>query len=425
MEHKVVGYHNLEVEIENLIEIVQNSKEFRSMEGKTQIIFTRSARSDIRNRLTYTYEVARISEEIAKRELYDGGKSLPKEKQRLAYLIGLCHDLGHTAFGHDGESRINEACRKYQLIPGEFDEFFYGERNSSIGIEAKQPEYYFEHHAHSVRVFLKILKDNNIELEDELKGDILQSILCHSTSRTKDKEVRKAIWAITRFADKIYSYTDMADILATGLDINSDILDDINKKKKYITKEGVEHPFTDDDKRALESVITQLSKKDGLEEYMVRYVNECELIKTIDESGESYTFLASKDMRREMKILKTLAKYLREERILKKEELKARAMTDEVLEYIIGNEIAKEMEAPEACYKASMIVANSTDAEVREIFRKVTKIRSVKDLENVKLADDTATRLSANDRSKTYPIQLTLRERMELYENPECMVQVR
>lgn len=423
MEHKVIGYHNLNSEIENLIEIVQNSKEFRSMEGKTQIIFTGSARSDIRNRLSHTYEVARISEEVAKREVYNG-KSLPKEEQRLAYLIGLCHDLGHTAFGHDGESRINAACKHNQLKPGEFDEFFYGERSSNIGIEFKEPEYYFEHHAHSVRVFLKILKDNNIELEDKLKGDILQGILCHSTSRTKDKEVREPIWAITRFADKIYAYTDMADVLATGLDINSDILDDINKKKKYITNEGVEQPFTDDDKKILESVISQL-KDGGLGKYMVKYVNECELIKTVDGEGTSYTFLASKDMRREMKILKTLAKYLREERILKKEELKARAMTDEVLEYIIGDEMANGKSNKEACYRASIIVANSTDAEVREIFKKIAKARSVKGLENVKLADDTVTRLSANERSKPYPIQLTLRERMELYENPECIVQAR
>lgn len=414
-------------EIERLIQIIIDSKEFKRLAEKTQIIFTKGPKPNIRNRISHTIEVAEIAEAVAKKN------NMSFSEQRLAYLIGLCHDIGHTAFGHDGEARINLACQAYQIYTDTLDEKFYGEKDWAGELTHKKPEYSFEHHSHSVRVFNKILRDNNIELDFRLKSDILQGILCHSTSRTADSEVRKPIWAIVRFADKIYPYTDMADILELGIQVDENILDDINKKKEYIKNEkGAEIPFTEEDKQILKEVLDTLKQKEGLKKCKERYVEESELkpvdAKTKSPEEKAYSYIASNRIQREGKILKVVAKYLRQEKIMKKEELKARAMIDEVFGYIVFNSLkADDVDIIEACFRATMFIAQSTDEEVRQFF----KCSVVKDVEWQKSKKERLTQdysviqLSANERSKEYPIRLTPREYEEIARDPDSMLQIR
>jgi dGTPase len=73
---------------------VIHSRAFRRLEYKTQV-FLNGTGDHLRTRLTHTIEVAAIARNIA---------SALKLNTDLAETIALAHDLGHSPFGHKGES---------------------------------------------------------------------------------------------------------------------------------------------------------------------------------------------------------------------------------------------------------------------------------------------------------------------------------
>src|SRR5580698_1278582 len=73
---------------------VIHSRAFRRLEYKTQV-FLNGTGDHLRTRLTHTIEVAAISRNIA---------SALKLNPDLAETIALAHDLGHSPFGHKGET---------------------------------------------------------------------------------------------------------------------------------------------------------------------------------------------------------------------------------------------------------------------------------------------------------------------------------
>lgn len=75
------------------------SDPFRRLRMKTQIYTARGVNQHSRTRLTHTLEVAHTAEIIA--------RSLNVNTD-LAEAIAYAHDLGHTPFGHAGESALNE-----------------------------------------------------------------------------------------------------------------------------------------------------------------------------------------------------------------------------------------------------------------------------------------------------------------------------
>jgi dGTPase len=74
------------------------SNAFRRLKHKTQV-FLAPMVDDYRTRLTHTLEVAQIARSIA-RALY--------LNEDLTEAIALGHDLGHTPFGHSGETALKE-----------------------------------------------------------------------------------------------------------------------------------------------------------------------------------------------------------------------------------------------------------------------------------------------------------------------------
>jgi dGTPase len=76
---------------------------FRRLEGKTQV-FTPGLDDYYRTRLTHTIEVAQIGRTIA--------KALGLN-EHLTETICLAHDLGHSPFGHTGESVLNDLMTDY------------------------------------------------------------------------------------------------------------------------------------------------------------------------------------------------------------------------------------------------------------------------------------------------------------------------
>jgi dGTPase len=76
---------------------VIHSRAFRRLEYKTQV-FLNGTGDHLRTRLTHTIEVAAVSRNIA---------SALKLNEDLAESIALAHDLGHSPFGHKGETVLN------------------------------------------------------------------------------------------------------------------------------------------------------------------------------------------------------------------------------------------------------------------------------------------------------------------------------
>lgn len=77
---------------------VLHTKAFRRLKRKTQV-FLAPTGDHFRTRLTHTLEVAQISRTVSRALFLN---------EDLTEAIALGHDLGHTPFGHAGESVLNE-----------------------------------------------------------------------------------------------------------------------------------------------------------------------------------------------------------------------------------------------------------------------------------------------------------------------------
>lgn len=84
-----------------------HSKSFRRLKHKTQV-FLAPKGDHYRTRLTHVLEVSQIARTIAR---------ALRLNEDLTEAISLGHDLGHTPFGHAGESVLNE------IHPGGFDHY--------------------------------------------------------------------------------------------------------------------------------------------------------------------------------------------------------------------------------------------------------------------------------------------------------------
>ena len=82
---------------------VIHSRAFRRLEYKTQV-FLNGTGDHLRTRLTHTIEVAAIARNIAR---------ALRLNEDLAETIALAHDLGHSPFGHKGETALDRLMKKH------------------------------------------------------------------------------------------------------------------------------------------------------------------------------------------------------------------------------------------------------------------------------------------------------------------------
>ena len=160
-------------------------KAFRRMKHKTQV-FLAPMGDHYRTRLTHTLEVAQIARTISK---------ALRLNEDLTEAIALGHDLGHTPFGHAGESALNDVC--------------------SQG---------FEHFRQSIRV-VEILENNGKGLN--LTKEVRDGIVNHRTSGHPSTLEGKVV----RLSDKI-AYDAIRGKIITEKDIPkeyADILGDTTK----------------------------------------------------------------------------------------------------------------------------------------------------------------------------------------------------
>ncbi len=111
-----------------------HSKSFRRLKHKTQVFLSPSG-DHFRTRLTHTLEVSQIARTISRALCLN---------EDLTEAISLGHDLGHTPFGHAGESVLNE------LYSGGFS-----------------------HNEQSLRIVEKLENGNGLNLTFEVRDGIL------------------------------------------------------------------------------------------------------------------------------------------------------------------------------------------------------------------------------------------------------------
>lgn len=144
---------------------------FRRLKHKTQV-FLVPIGDHYRTRLTHTLEVSQIARTISR---------ALRLNEDLTEAIAMGHDLGHTPFGHSGESILNEIC-----------------------------PYGFKHYLQSVRVVDYLENDGKgLNLTYEVKN----GIACHTNQIAKTKE-----GYVVRLADKIaYINHDIDDAIRAGV----------------------------------------------------------------------------------------------------------------------------------------------------------------------------------------------------------------
>ncbi|WP_124068087.1 deoxyguanosinetriphosphate triphosphohydrolase [Clostridium sp. E02] len=153
-------------------------KAFRRLKHKTQV-FLAPEGDHYRTRLTHTLEVSQIARTIA--------KSL-RMNEDMTEAIALGHDLGHTPFGHSGETVLNQIC--------------------SEG---------FAHYRQSVRV-VEVLEKDGQGLN--LTWEVRDGILNHRTSGHPST----LEGAIVRLSDKIaYINHDIDDAIRAKMFVETDL----------------------------------------------------------------------------------------------------------------------------------------------------------------------------------------------------------
>jgi dGTPase len=133
------------------------SNAFRKLAYKTQVFFNNFGDYN-RTRLTHSLETSEISKTICK------FLCLSTE---LSECISLCHDLGHTPFGHSGEDGLNLALKEF-------------------GFES------FNHNIQSIKIVTSLEKKYSASSGFNLDSKILSGLLAHNGSvKNQEKFISK------------------------------------------------------------------------------------------------------------------------------------------------------------------------------------------------------------------------------------------
>ncbi len=157
---------------------------FRRLKRKTQVFLSPTG-DHYRTRLTHTLEVSQIARTISRALFLN---------EDLTEAIALGHDLGHSPFGHSGESILNSIC-----------------------------PHGYRHYEQSVRV-TDIIEKQGRGLN--LTNAVRNGILCH-TNKTADTREGNVV----RLADRIaYMNHDIEDAIRAGILCNEDLPADITEQ---------------------------------------------------------------------------------------------------------------------------------------------------------------------------------------------------
>ena len=173
---------------------IMHCNSFRRLKRKTQV-FLSPAGDHYRTRLTHTLEVAQVARTISR---------ALRLNEDLTEAIALGHDLGHSPFGHSGESILNSIC-----------------------------PHGYRHYEQSLRV-VDLIEKHGQGLN--LTAEVRNGILCHTNRVADTKEGN-----VVRVADRIaYMNHDIEDAIRAGIlqkeELPKDVLEVLgDTKTKRIT----------------------------------------------------------------------------------------------------------------------------------------------------------------------------------------------
>ncbi len=177
--------------------IIHLCRAFRRLANKTQVFI--SPREDhLRTRLSHTLEVAQIARTICR---------ALRLNEDLAEAIALAHDVGHTPFGHSGESALDDAYRAWDAEGG------------------------FAHHTHSLRVVEELERDGaGLNLTAETRdGIVLHSKGMADLAESMGVAPEGTLEAdVVRVSDRFaYLNHDLDDCLRAGVLKQDDLPEDV------------------------------------------------------------------------------------------------------------------------------------------------------------------------------------------------------
>lgn len=171
---------------------ILHCKAFRRLKNKTQVFLTPKG-DHYRTRLSHTLEVSQNARTIAK---------ALRMNEDLVEAIALGHDLGHTPFGHAGESVLNSLC-----------------------------EDGFRHNEQSVRIVEKLEKEG---LGLNLTWEVRDGILNHQSRSIPHTLEGK----IVRLSDKIaYINHDIDDAIRAKVLTDEDIPIELKRALGFTTRQ--------------------------------------------------------------------------------------------------------------------------------------------------------------------------------------------
>jgi len=177
---------------------VIHSRAFRRLEYKTQV-FLNGTGDHLRTRLTHTMEVAAIARNISR---------ALKLNEDLTETIALAHDLGHSPFGHKGETALNALMKDHSG---------------------------FEHNRQSLRVVELLEQKYPRFMGLNLSWEVREGLVKHFTSydhpgRRKGFDTKSSSLEaqVANIADEITYYShDLDDGLTSGLLSEAQLLRDV------------------------------------------------------------------------------------------------------------------------------------------------------------------------------------------------------
>ena len=330
-----------------------HSGAFRRLEYKTQV-FVNHEGDMFRTRLTHSLEVAQISRGIS--------RTLGLHED-LAEAIALAHDLGHTPFGHAGQSALNQCMKPYGG---------------------------FEHNLQSLRI-VDVLENDYVDFKGlNLTFETREGILKHCSNKNARQlgEVGKRFIQKTQpsleaqlvnFADEIaYNHHDIDDGYRSGL-ITFDQLKDVPFFNEISSEMTSETPLIND-KQCIKSTIRRMMNIFIMDlcQYSQAQIDR-EQFKSIDEVRHAGPVIGlSMTMAKKQQSVK---QFLRNKLYLHP---RVKAMTDNAQE-VIQSLFAKLMQKPhllnnngkldekELAIIVSDYIAGMTDRFALQTFEKICK----------------------------------------------------
>lgn len=251
-------------ELKRLNEAIENSAHYKLLAGKTQMIGKgKGVTKKERSRYIHTNNIAhlvvkrsvekiydRILEEIPDlasgeyEEIFELNKEIDIQR---GIIMAKAHDIGHVAWGHEGEKAINEFMSQIknpmeiQAILNQNKKYFGEEYERNQGhitddnsFEFRVQSLSFEHNELSAIIFNEIVEKENINLTPEEIRKLTLGILGHSTSRTPISLLENDVIAqLVRVADKVEyinaDYDEICSLLCVDLSTEDKILEYFQK----------------------------------------------------------------------------------------------------------------------------------------------------------------------------------------------------